>query len=61
VTEDYFGLASNIARDWLLDQWAKADLVTVINDDPDGVQLLDGDFDKVLGLLENLKVDVHVQ
>lgn len=58
---DHFNLAVDVLEGWLLDQFEDADLVEILENDPEGVQLLNEDFDKVLTIMKNLKLNIHLQ
>ena len=56
-----YDLAVNAIHDWLINTFEDADLFDILDGDPEGSQLIDGDFDRVLDIMKNLKVSVHVQ
>ena len=58
---DHYGLAVDVLEGWLLDQYEDANLIEILENDPEGVQLLNDDFDKVIDIMKNLKLNIHLQ
>ena len=62
MVENYNELALEVLRDWLYDKFDDADLLQIMNDDPDCAQLLSDEWDKVYDAMRQIKlISVHME
>lgn len=58
---DHKGMAENIIREFLINQFNDMDITGVMDDDVDSQVLSDEDYEKVKDAIESAKVSVAVQ
>lgn len=58
---NHFDLAVDVFTSWLIEQFEDADLCAILENDPDGIILLDDDFEKVIDVMRRLKLNIHLQ
>jgi hypothetical protein len=58
---DHKGIAENVIREFLINQFNDMDINVIMNDDVDCLDLSDEDWDKVQDAIESAKVAVAVQ